>query len=102
RHSSVEAYGRAKARIFENQHDSDWAVLNADDRAALELARGGRARRKYFARQQALECGVVVEEGWIVERRQARTEKLVPLDAVHLLGPHLVDDVMAAAAVSGI
>ena len=27
-------------------------------------------------------------------------ERLVPLDAIHLLGPHLVDDVMAAATVA--
>ncbi len=50
RHSSVEAYGRAKARIFENQHDTDWAVINADDAAALDLARGG-ARQAELLRQ---------------------------------------------------
>ena len=31
RHGSLEAYSRAKARIFENQTDRDAAVLNADD-----------------------------------------------------------------------
>ena len=102
RHGSVTAYGRAKARIFENQRDGDWAVLNADDAATLELARDARATRKYFARRQALEQGVVIEDGWIVERAPAGTDRLVPLDAVHLLGPHLIDDVMAAAAVSAI
>jgi UDP-N-acetylmuramoylalanine--D-glutamate ligase len=102
RHGTVEAYGRAKARIFENQHDTDWAVVNAEDAAAVELARGGRAMRKDFARHQALEQGVVVQDGWIVERRATGVEPLVPLAAVHLLGPHLVDDVMAAAAVSAI
>ena len=70
----LEAYGRAKARIFENQRDTDWAVVNAEDAAALELARGGRATRKYFARHQAIDRGVVVEDGWIVERRATGTE----------------------------
>jgi UDP-N-acetylmuramoylalanine--D-glutamate ligase len=102
RHGSVESYGRAKARVFENQLETDWAVLNADDAAALELARGGRATPKYFARHRELDQGVVVEHGWIVERGQAGTQALVPLDVIHLLGPHLVEDVMAAAAVSGI
>jgi UDP-N-acetylmuramoylalanine--D-glutamate ligase len=102
RHTTVAAYGRAKARIFENQLDDDWAVVNADDDASLELARGGRATRKDFSRRRALDRGVVVEHDWIVERHEAETTRLVPLDAVHLLGPHLVDDVMAAAAVSGI
>jgi UDP-N-acetylmuramoylalanine--D-glutamate ligase len=102
RHTTVEAYGRAKARIFENQRDGDWAVMNADDPASLELARGARATRRLFARHQTLDLGVVVENGWIVERRRTETERLVPLAAIHLLGPHLIDDVMAAAAVSGI
>jgi UDP-N-acetylmuramoylalanine--D-glutamate ligase len=102
RHASLAAYGGAKARIFENQLEDDWAVVNADDGASLELARGGRAMRKDFSRHGALDRGVVVEQGWIAERHDAGTTRLVPLDAVHLLGPHLVDDVMAAAAVSGI
>src|SRR5262249_39922925 len=46
RHPSVEAYAAAKARIFENQDPSDWAVINADDPAVLELARRGRAAKR--------------------------------------------------------
>src|SRR5207344_1780600 len=50
RHITVEAYGRAKARVFRNQHETDWAVINADDPATLELARDARATRRYFSR----------------------------------------------------
>ena len=99
RHPTLEAYGRAKARIFENQDETDWAVINADDPAVLELARRGRAAKRYFARRAAIDEGVVIENEWIVERRGGAAQPLVPLDAVHLIGPHLVDDVMAAAAI---
>ena len=99
RHPSVEAYAAAKARIFENQVQSDWAVVNADDPAVLEMARRGRAATRPFARRTPLERGTVIEEGWIVDRHPARTDRLVPVDAIHLLGPHLVADVMAAATV---
>jgi UDP-N-acetylmuramoylalanine--D-glutamate ligase len=102
RHPTVDAYGAAKARIFENQTERDFAVINADDPAVLALARGGRASRRFFARKEALAEGTVVEEGWIVDRRADRVERLVPLSAVHLLGPHLVVDVMAAATVGAI
>jgi UDP-N-acetylmuramoylalanine--D-glutamate ligase len=44
----------------------------------------------------------VVEDGWIVDRQRDRAQRLVPLDAIHLLGPHLVHDVMAAATVGAI
>ena len=99
RHPSVEAYVAAKARIFENQQESDWAVVNADDPIVLELARNRRARQREFARRTQIESGTVIESGWIVKREQHESERLVPLSAIHLLGPHLVYDVMAAATV---
>ncbi len=102
RHPTVEAYASAKGRIFENQEAGDFAVINADDPAVLEIARRGRAARHYFARTGSIPEGTVVEDGWIVDRRRAVTSKLVPLQAIHLLGPHLVNDVMAAATVGAL
>ena len=102
RHPSVEAYAAAKARIFENQNATDWAVVNADDPGVLAMARRGRAQLRLFSPQTPLEEGTVVEQGWIVDRRRDRAERLVPLSAIHLLGPHLVNDVMAAATVGAL
>jgi UDP-N-acetylmuramoylalanine--D-glutamate ligase len=102
RHPTVDAYGAAKARIFENQQPSDFAVINADDPAVLELARRGRAQKRHFARSGAILDGTVLEQEWIVARRHGAAVRLVPLDAIHLLGPHLINDVMAAATVGTI
>jgi UDP-N-acetylmuramoylalanine--D-glutamate ligase len=102
RHPSVEAYAAAKARIFEKQDPADWAVVNADDPGVLAMARRGRARVRLFSPRTSLADGTVVDNGWIVDRRADRAERLVPLDAIHLLGPHLVNDVMAAATVGAI
>jgi UDP-N-acetylmuramoylalanine--D-glutamate ligase len=102
RHPTVAAYASAKARIFENQEADDWAVVNADDPAVLELARRSRARLRLFGRSPAIVDGTVVERGWIVDRRAGQDVRLVPLEAIHLLGPHLVYDVMAAATVGAL
>jgi UDP-N-acetylmuramoylalanine--D-glutamate ligase len=102
RHPDVAAYGAAKARIFENQDAGDFAVINADDPAVLELARRGRATPRLFSLAGTIAHGTVTENGWIVDRRRDGVERLVPLDAIHLLGPHLVNDVMAAATVGAI
>ncbi len=99
RHPSEEAYGQAKARIFENQTGDDWSIVNADDPAAVALASRTRAHRRQFSRHQPLAVGTVIEDGWIVQRGLG-VKPLVPLAAIQLLGPHLVDDVMAAAAVA--
>jgi UDP-N-acetylmuramoylalanine--D-glutamate ligase len=42
RYASVADYAAAKARIFLNQRDGDFAVVNADDPAVMELARNAR------------------------------------------------------------
>jgi UDP-N-acetylmuramoylalanine--D-glutamate ligase len=113
RHPSVGAYAAAKARVFENQGAGDWAVVNADDPFVLEMVKRARARGvriRLFARHTGLPGNIagaddtvstVLEDGWIVERRRGVT-RLVPLEAIHLLGPHLIDDVMAAVTVGAI
>jgi UDP-N-acetylmuramoylalanine--D-glutamate ligase len=102
RHPSIGQYAAAKARLFENQNASDWAVINADDPMVLELARRGLATRWPFARSGSIDSGTVIDDGWIVDRRRDRNQRLVPVEAIHLVGPHLVDDVMAAATVGAI
>lgn len=99
RHGTLDAYGAAKARIFAHQTADDWAVVNDDDEAALGLARGGNARRFDFSRLGQLDEGVVVRDHAIVVRQGGRNETLMPLSSIPLLGPHLVDDVLAATAV---
>jgi UDP-N-acetylmuramoylalanine--D-glutamate ligase len=100
RHATVEEYAAAKARIFARQTAEDWAVLNADDGEALAMAAGGHARRLLFSLHGQLSDGVVVDGDAIVRRNPAGDERLVPLSAIRLLGPHLVADVVAAAAVA--
>jgi UDP-N-acetylmuramoylalanine--D-glutamate ligase len=99
RHPSVDAYAAAKTRIFDNQESGDWAVINADDPSVLRMAQRGRAARRLFARRASVAEGTVIEDGWIVDRRGRQTSRLVPLGAIHLLGTHLVDDVLAAATI---
>ena len=99
RHPTLDAYAAAKARIFENQTSDDWAVINADDPRVLEMAQHGRARRRMFARKSRGAAATCVDGDWIVDKSGAAPEPLLPLDAIHLLGPHLIDDVLAAATV---
>ncbi len=100
RHASFEEYAAAKQRIFANQTPDDWAVINADDPAALSLARDARARRFDFALDAPLRDGVTVADRSIVRRQDGAAMPLLPLASVRLLGRHLLTDVLAAAAVA--
>ena len=102
RHGTLESYGSAKARIFAHQTEDDWAVVNADDEGAADLARGGRARRFDFSKRARITDGIVVENRSVVRRSPGESETLMPLSSIRLIGPHLVDDVLAAAAVGSL
>jgi UDP-N-acetylmuramoylalanine--D-glutamate ligase len=102
RHATVAAYAEAKTRIFANQGSDDWAVLNAEDAAVLSMSSRGRAARLLFSMRASLAEGVVLEGDEIVRRSQAGDEPLVPLSSIRLLGRHLVEDVLAAAAVASL
>jgi UDP-N-acetylmuramoylalanine--D-glutamate ligase len=100
RHAGGEAYAAAKARIFANQRSSDTLVVNADDPDVLRLVRDSQARRVSYALTAPLTEGVVVAGDTIVRRSPAGDAPLVPVSAVHLLGRHLLGDVLAAIAVA--
>jgi UDP-N-acetylmuramoylalanine--D-glutamate ligase len=99
RHPTVESYGAAKSRVFENQSPSDWTVVNAEDDGARRIAEGAVARRRWFG-FEGVDEGVTVDGEWVVERMAGETTRLVPVAALQVKGRHILADVLAAAAVS--
>lgn len=98
RHPSFEAYLEAKARIFRNQTEADYAVLNADDPTTAGLAERTRAQKVFFSRTQQLPDGLAVSGGQVVYRVQHLERDLFsPLD-VKLRGDFNLENVLAASA----
>ena len=97
RHRTMESYGTAKGRIFENQTEEDAAVLNADDPATLPYA-PTRPRVYWFSRKQRLEQGAFVRGEEIVFRRDEKEEFVLPRRDVPLAGEHNLENVLAAVA----
>ncbi len=75
-------------------------MVNADDPRALAMAGAGQARLVRFAREAEIDAGVTVAGGWIVERGAAGDAELMRVSDVRLIGPHLLADVLAAAAIA--
>jgi UDP-N-acetylmuramoylalanine--D-glutamate ligase len=100
RHPSVDAYAAAKARIFANQGEHDWAVVNADDPVVMKAAARSAARRVPFSLRGSVADGFVLDGGWIVRRAGNDVERLVPIQAIELSGRHMLNNVLAAAAIA--
>jgi UDP-N-acetylmuramoylalanine--D-glutamate ligase len=95
RHHTFEAYGHAKARIFENQTAADSAILNADDPATTPLA-PTKPHLYWFSRKQRVAQGAFVRENGIVFRHDGREEAVLSLKEIPLPGAHNVENVLAA------
>lgn len=101
RHVTEEAYERAKARIFENQDASDWAVVPAQDARIRAHALKRGAQVVAFGADLSVEDGVGLD-GEVIARRSPHgtAEPLVPVSSVRLTGKHMLGNVMAACAVA--
>jgi UDP-N-acetylmuramoylalanine--D-glutamate ligase len=100
RHPTVDAYAAAKSRIFANQTADDWAVLNADDPVVARAGATTAAQRVRFSLEGTIAEGFLLDDDWIVRRTGTDVERLVPLDAIELSGRHMVNNVLAATAIT--
>jgi UDP-N-acetylmuramoylalanine--D-glutamate ligase len=95
RHGSMEAYGAAKARIFENQTSSDFAILNADDPASTPYA-PSTPKVLWFSRKQRVAQGTYQRGEEIIFRRHGEEEMILKQSQIPLPGAHNLENVLAA------
>ena len=96
RHRTFDAYVDAKARMFENQHGNDFAVLNADDPTCVAMAERTRAQVFWFSRQKEVKLGAWVREGNILFRDEERQREIMLASEIPLKGAHNLENVLAA------
>jgi UDP-N-acetylmuramoylalanine--D-glutamate ligase len=101
RHHSIELYGKAKARIFENQREEDFAILNADDPGTTPLA-PARPRVYWFSRKQRAAQGAFLRGDDIVFCTDGKEEVVLKREEVPLPGTHNLENVLAATAAARI
>jgi UDP-N-acetylmuramoylalanine--D-glutamate ligase len=98
RHPNFEAYVKAKAQIFRNQTQDDWAVLNADDPAVMNLAPTIPSRKVLFSRRRTLPDGMFTSNGRVRYRVSNLEKAILETSDVTLRGAFNVENVLAAAA----
>lgn len=99
RHHTMEAYIAAKERITENQGPEDLCVLNYNDAVLRAFGQTLTQRVVYFSSTEVLEEGLYVKDGQIFWARNGRTESVIAVEDLHILGAHNHENVMAAVAI---
>jgi UDP-N-acetylmuramoylalanine--D-glutamate ligase len=89
RHHTFENYIEAKARLFVNQREGDFAVLNADDPICRAYAGRGRGKPVWFGASDIKDQAIVLDG-----------QPLMEITEIPLRGMHNVENTMAAAAMA--
>ncbi len=99
-HLDLEAYFEAKARIFENQVESDYAVLNANNEAVSALQKRCKGQVLWFGRG-AVEAGFGLSGGNVaLFRPNEAPQEICAREEVSLPGDHNLENALAAATVA--
>ena len=97
RYRSMDDYGGAKARIFENQREPQIAVLNADDPLVARIR--PRARRFEFSRTRVPALGTGLQDGLFLADVTGKGPRVVgKREDLALPGAHNVENALAALA----
>ena len=98
---SWDEYVDLKRTLIRYQQAGDVAVLNAAEPVCASLRGDTPGRVIWFNRRSEAEDCYFVEAGVLVARRGQTERPLMPESAIPLRGAHNVENVLAAAAVSG-
>ncbi len=97
RYPSVEPYFKAKMRIFENQKENDFAVVNYDDPYLRTHIQNVRSNRFWFSRKEKPPSGLYNSDGLV---KTVSGGSVVNFSLGRLKGVHNLENTMCAASIS--
>lgn len=96
RHHTLENYIEAKERVFENQDENDFCILNYNDEVTRKMADKTNANVIFFSLGGKTKEGIYSDEKSIYINALGHNEKIVDIDELKILGGHNVENAMAA------
>lgn len=98
RHGDIQSYARAKARIWENQDEHDWAVIPLGDRLVAEISLSIKPQKVYVSLEECPRGGAGLEGGKLLLDLSGKREVLLPAAELPLPGRHNIANAISAAA----
>lgn len=100
RHHTMDNYSMAKAKIFANQDESGYCIINGDDEICCRLAENCRAKVTMFSLEKELQDGAFLKDGTLVIADGGQVTELCRRDELKIIGRHNIQNALAAAAIS--
>lgn len=96
RHKTLEGYIEAKERVFENQTEENFCILNYNDEATRKMSDKTKAKVVFFAYDKALDEGIYSDKKSIFVKAFGIDKKVIDVNELNILGAHNVENAMAA------
>lgn len=97
RHKTLENYIDAKAKIFKNQKDEGYTILNWDDEQTRNLSSLTNSKTLFFSRKDILAEGGYVEDGYLTISLKNKKERIIDIKDVFIPGEHNLENALAAS-----
>lgn len=94
-HKTRQNYVDAKFKIFKNQDENDFAILNYGDKDLAEEYKL-KAEKYYFSMEKIGDKGAYVDNGKIYFSNGEKTEEVLDIKDIKIPGDHNVRNIMAA------
>lgn len=92
RHKTMGNYIKAKERIFENQDENDFLILNYDDLQCRKMSNNTKSKVLYFSKKEKIEKGAYLKDNYIY----IDNYPFINTDDIKILGEHNMENVMSA------
>ena len=96
RHHTMVLYQAVKERIFANQTETDYLILNYDDPLVRTMASRATSSIVYFSLLTEMERGGFVRDGMMYMNWQGQQHELCAIKDMKLLGRHNIENALAA------
>lgn len=101
RHITMENYIKAKKRIFKNQNNNDYMILNYDDLITRKIGRDIEdIKIIYFSMKHEIKEGIFFKNNHIYIKNNKKIIKVINVNDLNILGDHNIENAMAAVGIS--
>ncbi len=100
RHKTLENYVSEKEKIFRNQKENDFCILNYDDEYCRKMAQKTKAKVIFFSTKEILEEGIYLQNDVIKLKFSNIEQDLLNINEMKIFGNHNIQNAMAAIGIT--
>ena len=93
--NSIEKYAVSKQKIYENQDENDYLIVNTDNETTTKYLKNHKSKSFYFSLERDQENGCYVNDGYVINKNENKENFRCSVDDITIPGEHNLANAMA-------